>query len=191
MKELIKRIQRFVGVEDDGELGPISLKAIADKLGIKQDNSLIEIALNEVGIVETSKNQGTGIEKYWQATNYKDGYKNREPYCAAAVCWMIKQAGLFTEETRPKTASAFGFETWAKEIGLNVTKNPNKILKGQIIVFNFSHVGIAVSDSDAKGNFQTVEANTSSSEHGSQRDGGGVFKRTRNRSLVRSMIVLG
>ena len=45
MKELIKRIQRFVGVKDDGDLGPISLNAIADKLGIEQEsNKLVEIA---------------------------------------------------------------------------------------------------------------------------------------------------
>lgn len=191
-EELIKRIQRFVGVKDDGDIGPNTLKAIADKLGIKEEsNSLIEIALKDVGIYETSKNNGIGIAKYWTATDYEDGYKLRAPYCAAAVCYWIKESNLFSEENRPKTAAAFGFEKWAKRIGLSVTKNPTEIKKGMIVVFNFSHVGIAISDSDSKGNFSTVEANTSQGQSGSQRDGGGVWKRSRNIRVIRSSINLG
>ena len=47
-------------------------------------NRLVSVGKNELGVVETSKNQGAGIEKYWTATSYgPSGYKNREPWCAA------------------------------------------------------------------------------------------------------------
>lgn len=140
------------------------------------------------GIFETSKNQGEGIAKYWTATSYPDGYKNREPYCAAAVCWLIKEAGLFPEEKRPKTALAFGFEDWATDHGLKLVKRPSSVKKGDLVIFPFSHIGVAFTDSDSKGDFQTVEANTSGTLRGDQRDGGGVFCRRRNLGVVRSLV---
>ena len=187
MKELTKKIQKEIGVAADGVIGPITLAAIAKRLGIS-GGSLVEIALGEVGILETSKNQGAGIEKYWSATTYPDGYKNREPYCAAFVCWCVRQAGLFSAHERPKTARAFGFEEWAKENGLKLVLRPSEVKAGDIVVFTFSHVGIATSDSDKSGNFTAVEGNTDAA---GSREGGGVWKKTRNVSAVRSTVNLG
>ena len=47
---------------------------------------LIAVAKEQanLGIRETSNNQGPGIQKYWPATSYGiAGYHNREPWCAA------------------------------------------------------------------------------------------------------------
>jgi hypothetical protein len=201
--ELVKEIQEAVGVTSDGIIGNVTLNAIADKLGIppkavkvepttdNKGKSLIKIAESQLGIFETSKNHGEGIAKYWTATTYPDGYDNREPYCAAAVCWMVREAGKFTDATRPKTASAYGFESWAEKNGLKLSKHPSSVKAGQIVIFSFSHIGICVKETDFRGNFETIEANTSQQGvTGSQRDGGGVWRRSRNLSLVRSTVTI-
>jgi len=181
-KETTIYLQGALGVKQDADIGPITRKAYADKL--------LSIALKEVGIFETSQNHGEGIEKYWKACDYSDGYKDRAPYCAAFISYLFFMAGVFNEDNRPRTASAFAFEAWGRKVGLNVTRPPKNVKKGDLVILSISHIGIASSDSDSKGNFSTVEANTSSGSKGSQRDGGGVFKRTRNISCLRSVVRL-
>jgi hypothetical protein len=196
MKELIKLIQKKVGVIEDGDAGPITWRAIANALGVvvdpvKSGNKVIDIALKEhaAGVYETSKNQGPGIEKYWTATNYTDGYKNREPWCAAFICWILKESGLFTEIERPKTAAAFGFENWADNLSskVKIVRKPTLVTKGDIVIFSFSHIAIATSDSDKDGDFTTVEGNTNPA---GSREGNGVYKKTRNLSVVRSKVTI-
>jgi hypothetical protein len=191
----IKSIQTFLKVTPDGEVGPITIGAILDKFNITptvSNNSIkvVDIAKTQVGIYENAgRNHGDGIAKYWTATNYPDGYKNREPYCAACMCWCIKEAGIFTEAERPKTAAAFGFESWADNLPnkTDIIRKPKKIKKGQLVVFSFSHIGIATSDSNASGVFSTVEANTGAS---GGRDGDGVYAKSRNINVVRSAITI-
>ena len=192
----IKNIQQSLGVKVDGELGPITLNAILNKLKggtqskieiSKISNSpLIDIALTQIDVHETSKNHGEGIEKYWTATSYPEGYADRQPYCAACMCWVARESGIFTEKERPKSASAFGWESWGDECKkVKVNRKPSKIHKGEFVIFSFSHIGLATSDSDNQGNFSTIEANTGPS---GGRDGDGVYKKTRNISVVRSTI---
>jgi len=175
--EDIKLLQGVLGVEQDGDIGPITRLAIANKL--------ISIFKKEIGTFETSKNHGEGIEKYWTATSYEDGYKNREPYCSAALCWVFKVSKLLSDKLSPKTPTAFGWEEWGKRIGITVAKPPKSIKKGDVVVFSFSHVALATSDSDSSGNFNTIEANTGSN---GERDGDGVYAKTRNIKLVRSVV---
>jgi hypothetical protein len=59
------------------------------------------------------------------------------------------------------------------------------IERGDIIVFNFSHVGIAAGAPDVNGNFSTVEGNTNQA---GSREGDGVYRKIRNVSSVRSRI---
>ena len=229
MKELIKKIQKEVGVIVDGDLGPITLKAITTKLkcdsdikslqrtlgvvvdgviGIKTLNAIVSkldikesdtstangekviaIAKTQLGIHEVSRNHGDGISKYWTATNYPGGYAAREPYCAACMAWCIREADIFDEKERPKTPAAYGFENWADNLSTKtkITRNPSKVKRGQLVVFNFSHIGIATSDSNSSGTFSTIEANTGAS---GSRDGDGVYEKTRDISRVHSVITL-
>lgn len=192
----IKDIQTAVGVESDGEVGPITLKAIANKLGliiavIASGYPLIDAATKEYmsNIREATRNQGPGLKKYWLATWYPDGYENREPWCAAFVCYCCQQSGKFSESSRPKTPAAFGFDLWAEHYP-NLVKhrrNPSSVSKGDIVIFKYSHIGIATSDSDSDGDFHTIEGNTGDA---SDREGDGVYKKTRNISTVRSTITL-
>ena len=152
---------------------------------------LVQIAESQLGITETSKNHGEGIEKYWEATNYPDGYKNREPYCAAAVCWIVRSAmgeSISWSFKRPQSATAFGLEDWSlkQDSSTSTKKNPRgDIRPGDIVVFKFSHTGIAATAPDKSGHFKCIEANTGPN---GERDGDGVWKKSRHIELVRSRI---
>jgi len=66
-------------------------------------------------------------------------------------------------------------------------KKPHKndIRKGDIVVFTFSHIGIAVADIDADFFVHTVEGNTNSD---GAREGDGVYRKKRHSSKIRSVI---
>lgn len=194
----VKSLQNRLGVVADGEVGPVTAKAVLVALeGSHKDSggrfadTLVKVATKDLGIRETSHNQGEGIAKFWTATSYPDGYRNREPYCAAAVCYWIKEAlkGESYSFQLPKTPLAFGFCKWARREGVWFEENPSQVKRGDILVFRFSHVGIATEDSKGA-TVKTVEANTSGTSSGDQRDGGGVWRKTRNLSEVAMAIRL-
>lgn len=146
---------------------------------------LVLVARSQIGIKESSMNQGAGIQKFWEATNYKSGYNDRAPWCAAFAAWCVQQSGIFSETDRPKSASAFkdgGFEAWAKSKS-SVTKlqyRPTTIKKGDLVIFSFSHIGIASTDSIGSA-FKSIDGNT----------GDGVYEKNRTTSIVRSSITIG
>ncbi|WP_035606176.1 CHAP domain-containing protein [Haloferula sp. BvORR071] len=202
IKERIQAIQRALGVEDDGDIGNETLTALEKRLSLPVEakgaggagaNSLgsllIEIAASQLGVTETSKNQGPGIAKFWTATNYPEGYKDRAAWCAAFVCWVFMETGkrVSLAFDRPQTAAAFGFEDWAREEGQKLVKGPSSVKRGEVIIYSFSHIGIAASDSDSKGNFDAIEGNTNGA---GEREGGTVMRKRRNLSAVRSLVRL-
>lgn len=159
---------------------------------------LVEIARRDVGQMETSRNQGPALKKFWPATDYPDGYLNREPYCAAAVCYWVwewlkdpevlsalKMSAAQAEKWRCKSATAFGWYDWAKKKGLfTMGDSMTEVLHtGDLMIFDCSHIGIVCDDS---GEFvDTVEANTGP---GGGRDGDGIFAKHRHRSLARNFV---
>jgi hypothetical protein len=163
---------------------------------------LVEIAERDVGGLETSRNRGPAIRKFWPATNYPDGYANREPYCAAAVCYWVQQwladskvavavceqYGLLPSKLnawRCKSAAAFGWIDWAKRHDVAVLSDSslNRLRVGDIMVFDMSHIGIVTDD--AGNTVYTIEANTGAT---GGRDGDGIFTKSRHRSLARGFI---
>lgn len=163
---------------------------------------LIEIAAKDVGSIETSRNQGPAIKKFWPATSYPEGYADRQPYCAAAVCYWVQQwlkdsevavavceqYGILPSALngwRCKSASAFEWITWAKRRDVQVLSDSilNTLHTGDIMVFDMSHIGI-VTDDNGKGVY-TIEANTGAT---GGRDGDGIFQKTRQRPLARGFI---
>ena len=150
-------------------------------------DKFISVAQSQRGVKETSKNQGPGIEKYWSATSYGvAGYHERLPWCAAFVSWVVKSAGVLSQDKLPNTAGAFEFQSWAKSNGIPITMSPRSVSRGDIVVFSFSHIGIATSDSSGN-SFTTIEGNTDSS---GSREGGGVWEKTRSLSSLSSAIHL-
>jgi hypothetical protein len=167
-------------------------------LAIRQQ--LVEIARRDVGKVETTRNRAPWIAKYWEATTLPNGHTDRQPYCAAAVAWWVrewlkmpevlaamKMTPAGAERWRCKSPAAFAWLDWANARRLEVLSDrPTERLRvGDLMVFDISHIGI-VRDDDSKGVY-TIEANTG---NGSIRDGDGCFERVRQRAQARAFIRL-
>lgn len=151
-------------------------------------DAMISAAQGELAVRETSRNRGPGIEKYWTETTYPGGYKNREPWCAAFVSWIVAVASRKAFEvtppfTLPRTPLAFGFESWQRGNAGIVSRVPQASARpGDIVVFSFSHVGLVVSND--RGTLTTIEGNT---DGAGSREGNGVYRKTR-RTGIRSII---
>ena len=167
-------------------------------LAIRQ--ALVEIARRDVGKVEVTRNRAPWIAKYWPATTLPNGHADRQPDCAAAVCYWVREwlalpdvrAALKVTPTgaerwRCKSPAAFGWLDWANARRLDVlSDSPTERLRvGDLFIFDVSHIGIVQGD-DTTGVY-TLEANTG---NGSVRDGDGCFERKRDRSAARAFIRL-
>jgi hypothetical protein len=116
-------------------------------------------------------------------------------WCAAFVDWCVME--LLTKSPsatslqlalRPRTASAFGLLTWGKTTPgcLVVHGYHTSPVRGDIVVFNFSHTGIVVES--GKGHFHSVEGNTTPGTGGNQ--GYIVQRRMRVEHLMKGFIRL-
>ena len=148
---------------------------------------LVEILRAEVGVREVPRNSNRGprVEEYQRAT-WLPG--TSWPWCAAFVCWGVLQLEkeFKLPFARPRTAGAWDFERWAREQGVRLFKPRGTVKAGDIVVFTFSHIGVAIEDQRGT-SVRTVEGNT---DEAGSREGGGVYEKTRALSLVRSHIRL-
>jgi len=155
---------------------------------------LKEVATAEIGVREIGfTNKGERVQQYQAATNLKGtGW----PYCAAFICFVVREAMARWEKEhgkkltfkRPQTAAAYGFDEWSLAQDAS-TKTSRKHTGEAIGIFSLdsvSHCGIATSKPDKNGFFQTIEGN---SNNKGSRDGGGVVRQRRNVSNVRDWIV--
>jgi hypothetical protein len=154
-------------------------------------------AESKIGVHESGgANKGKDLAPFFAADAYDpngaapgdDGYA----WCAAFVCWAVKvameQGGAEWTFKRPTTPGAWAFEEWslAQDESTNTKKKPRgDIQRGDLVIFAFSHIGIATSGVDTSGHFMTVEGNTNSA---GSREGDGVFRKRRSIDLVRSRI---
>ncbi len=159
---------------------------------------LIDIARKEVGTLERGRNTGKRVREYQASTTLAKEQATGWAWCAAFVCWCIREWGKDPlvlaslsktpaqfEAWRPKTAAAFGLEDWGSYKGLTVLNaNDRPTLRtGDIITFDMSHVGIVADDKD--GVIYTIEGNTGPS---GGRDGDGVWSKTRNFKEARRFV---
>ena len=154
---------------------------------------IVEICKEELGVTEVNgTNCGPRVDEYKAATwlNPKRGW----PWCAAFVCWVVREAALragvaFTKRfERPRTAGAWDMENWSLAQDRSTwTKKPhrNDIEPGDIVVFKFSHIGFAISRPDKNGYVRTIEGNT---DGAGSREGGAVLQKRRHISKIRSRI---
>lgn len=155
--------------------------------------AIVEVAQEEIGVREIgNSNKGPRVDEYKAATSLSphDGWA----WCAAFVCFVVREAASragakFTPTfQRPTTPRAWGFELWSlAQDNSTWTRKPagKDIEPGDIVVFNKSHIGIAVSKPDTDGHLWTIEGNTN--EAGS-REGVAVMKKRRHVSAFRSRI---
>jgi hypothetical protein len=191
-------VQKALGLVADGEDGPKTWDAIEKEIVGEPTNSvpvssfamrLVELAKKEIGVEEINgTNCGPRVNEYKSAT-WLDSTKPW-PWCAAFICWLMREAmkgGKYTFE-RPQTAGAYDFENWCKEQDTNVLlKKPHSgdIKPGDIVIFNFSHIGLAIGSPDSDGYVKTIEGNT---DGVGSREGGAVLEKRRKISSIRSRI---
>ena len=197
-KEVVKAVQKLIGVSADGADGPVTWNAILSELSTKKDNmngkdvpqKMVLLAREEIGVSEVDgSNCGPRVDEYKAAT-WLDPDKGW-PWCAAFICWLVREAieGEDVAFKRPRTAGAWDFENWAKQEstkGVELRKPTNEDIKaGDIVVFTFSHIGLAVKDADSSGYVVTIEGNTNVA---GSREGGSVLEKKRHVSKIRSRI---
>ena len=197
-KEVVKAVQKLLGVSADGADGPVTWNAILAKLSTKNPvasggsvaEKMVRLAREEIGVSEVDgSNCGPRVDEYKAAT-WLDADKGW-PWCAAFICWLVREA-IEEEDVkfkRPRTAGAWDFENWAKQQstnGVELRKPTNEDIKaGDIVVFTFSHIGLAVKDADSSGYVVTIEGNTNGA---GGREGGSVLEKKRHVSKIRSRI---
>lgn len=160
---------------------------------MKLPQALVEVARREIGVQEVNgSNCGPRVNEYKAAT-WLPADKGW-PWCAAFVCWCVGEAmlaaGIAETKTfkRPRTAGAWDFENWSLEQDASTnTRKPHggDIQAGDIVIFTFSHIGIATSAPDKNGNVRTIEGNT---DGAGSREGGAVLAKVRHVSRIRSRI---
>ena len=169
---------------------------------------LIAIARAEVGIREVGGNNcGPRIREYQAATWLKPA---AWPWCAAWTCWLLREwlkdpevlqtirdtvAPEFdAEKWRCKDASAFGWEKWARDKGLQVLTAKDQAKAGDFVIYDFNgpadgggHIGLVVEDQIGP-YIKTIEGNTNGRGDRDSELGDGVWEKTRNTKMVRAFI---
>lgn len=152
---------------------------------------LVEIAAAEVGTEEVNgSNRGPRVDQYQAATWLEK--KDWGAWCAAFVCWCVREAmkanaGKPYTFERPMTAGAFDFARWSlkQDASTHTKEFPGEDIKaGDIVIFKFSHIGIATGE-PVNGAVDTIEGNTDTA---GSREGGGVYRKKRALSLIKTRI---
>lgn len=153
---------------------------------------LVEIAVGELGVTEVNgTNCGPRVNEYKAATNLPAHLP--WPWCAAFIDWLVMQAMLrfpdilFTFK-RPTTAGAWDLINWslAQDNSTQTKLSPKLDIKsGDIVVYTFSHCGLAKTRCDSHGYFEAIEGNT---DVGGSREGGEVGLQLRHYNKVRARI---
>ena len=134
----------------------------------------LDIARRELGSTESPA--GSNRTKYgkWMGL---DG----QPWCMSFVQWCFDQAGA---PLPCRTGSCSALLRWYR------ANQPERVaqdpMPGDIVIYRFGHTGIVESASGS--DVTAIEGNTSPGQGGSQDNGGGVFRRTRKRSLAEAYI---
>jgi hypothetical protein len=152
---------------------------------------MVGIAKTQVGVVEQPRNSNSGpqVEGWYQRSTWLKG--TGFAWCAAFICYLFREASKKPDMQYsfklPQTAGAYDFENWARNNSnyVDVISGPfTRIIPGDIIIFNFSHIGIAV-DVSTNGSVSTIEGNTNSA---GSREGDGVYQKNRKFSVIKKIL---
>lgn len=135
---------------------------------------VLAAARGQLGVTESPKGSNRTPFGAWYGL---DGY----PWCMMFVQWCFDQAGL---PLPCRTASCSELLGWyRKQRREQVAASP---LPGDIVIYTFGHTGIV--ESADEGTVTAIEGNTSPGSKGSQSNGGGVYRRTRDRKLASAFL---
>lgn len=123
---------------------------------------------------ELGPNHGKYVDDFLKESG---GLGKGYPWCAASLNWVCEAVGAPNPEKND--ASVVGWKTWAKLNGRLRTEPTRGFLCGLLNPNLTGHIGIIRSvEVDL---VRSIEGNTSSGEKGSQRDGDGLYRRSRSR----------
>ena len=156
-------------------------------------NTVLKIAAGEIGYIALNDpNEGSKYGR-WMAqktgNSYFKGHSNKVPWCAMFASWVFDQAGVSVPGM--PSASCGSILRACQSAGLVVPSRSAQ--PGDIVIFDWgakdnSHDHIGIVEANRGGYIQTIEGNTSPSNAGSQGNGGGVWRRTRDWSVVQAII---
>lgn len=155
-------------------------------------SKVLQIAAKEIGYSRwTDPQTGTKYGRWYaQKTNSSYFGMNGVPYCAMFVAWVLDKAGQSCPGM--PTAAVLTAYNSAKRAGI-IRSNKKDAQPGDLVIFNWGdggkvqdHIGFV--EKNYGSYIQTIEGNTSSGKSGSQGNGGGVYRRTRNWSVVYAVI---
>jgi hypothetical protein len=148
-----------------------------------------------IGVKETGNNRAGSSKKMleiFEADNLRiNGKTDEYPWCAAFVSLYVqklcKSSVLYGAIIPLREPSVNRFlNSWAKQQNCLVFKPDSKIftpMKGDIVVFTFSHIGIVESNNGAF--VTTIEGNTNDA---GSREGVTVARKQRSLSIIKSVI---
>ena len=159
---------------------------------MSKPTDVLRIAAGEIGYSRwNDPERGTKYGR-WYASLVNDSYfgANGVPFCAMFVSWVLAKAGVKCEGF---PAASCGVALRAATKAGAVIADKRQAKPGDIVIFDWptvaggnDHVGIV--ELNRGGYIQTIEGNTSPGSAGSQGNGGGVYRRTRDWSVVQAII---
>lgn len=192
----VRKFQKSHGLRPDAIVGLDTWKALrapATARSTGERARAVNWAKSRVGVVEhpAGSNQGRYITSWQEMSGYPGG---GVPWCQ---CFVNASAFVGTKG-RVKPIWFGGYTPSVVEMANNGDHGLKRISldaarPGDWLYFNFpggesvDHVGLYMGK-NADGSIMTIEGNTSSGNSGSQSNGGGVFRRTRDRSLIAAVV---
>lgn len=169
------------------------------KIHHKGRRKAVTLALHYVGTTESPPGSNRGVRvDHWE----RNFGMLAQPWCGAFVGSMCNAAGakignrivytpyIYTDAT----AGHNGLQrvVWQRNTGFNYGV---KAQAGDLVLYDFAsggikHVGMLRKDWHGSGPLLTVEGNTTFGTAGSQDNGGAVAMRSRDRSLVHSIVAV-
>lgn len=149
--------------------------------------AILAVAENEVGTTEYGVNKVKYTDWYMGTTNYGSDIQ----WCLIFIVWCFNQAGVSLPCNKTALCQYFWDNT-----GNHI--DANNLEAGDIIMFHWSgnerlcnHVGIVKSKLADGSGYVTIEGNTTSGSGGDQRNGEGVYQRTRKITMGSAGYVVG
>jgi hypothetical protein len=142
---------------------------------------VVDLARQHIGYVEGPRNNETKFGA-WSGYNF-------QPWCGSFINWLFHSTGTHGE---PSVVWTPGGANSYKSKGRLLPRNSGDVRPGDVVFFDWGgsqntgaidHVGL-VEAVLPDGRIQTIEGNTSSTDRGSQSNGGGVWRRVRPRGVI-------